>query len=96
MPHANEPDHLTQSISPAEPFPVTTQPAPLSRDVHTTAIIDVIALLAVVFGTGLFAVWASSTRRAGSTSSSASPATTALLIPGKTSRWVTSRSKKET
>src|SRR5579884_1112977 len=70
-------------MSSEEPaFPLRTQPGRPARGIRIAAIVGLTMLLAVVFGTGLFAGWVYGTRNAGSLPSApltatATPATIA-------------------
>jgi S1-C subfamily serine protease len=83
MQQVNEPDHLPLSTSPGEPAKtMMARPASTSRGLHTTAIVGLIVLIAVVFSTGLFAGWVYGTQIAGNRPLPASPAATAPQITG--------------
>lgn len=80
----NRQDLTTQAdMSSEEPaFPLRTQPGRPARGIRIAAIVGLTMLLAVVFGTGLFAGWVYGTRNAGSLPSApltatATPATIA-------------------
>lgn len=79
----NRQDLTTQAdMSSEEPaFPLRTQPGRPARGIRIAAIVGLTMLLAVVFGTGLFAGWVYGTRNAGSlpsTSLTASAAPTTI------------------
>ncbi len=67
MQQLNKHDLTTQAGVPSEEptFPVRTQPGRPARGMRTAAIVGLTVLLAVVFGTGLFAGWVYGTRNTG-------------------------------
>lgn len=85
MQQLNRHDLTTQAGVPSEEptFPVRTQPGRPARGMRTAAIVGLTVLLAVVFGTGLFAGWVYGTRNTGSLPGSP-PTTTSspVTIPG--------------
>jgi S1-C subfamily serine protease len=83
MQQVNEPDHLPPSTSPGEPATtMKARPASASRGLHTTALVGLIVLIAVVFSTGLFAGWVYGTQTVGNRLPPASPGATAPQITG--------------
>jgi S1-C subfamily serine protease len=85
MQQLNRHDLTTRAGVPSEEptFPVRTQPGRPARGRRTAAIVGLTVLLAVVFGTGLFAGWVYGTRNTGSLPGS-TPTTTSspVTIPG--------------
>ncbi len=79
MQQLNKHNLTTQAVAPSEepPFPARTQPGRPARGMRIAAIVGLTVILAVVFGTGLFAGWVYGTRNTGSLSGSA-PATTTV------------------
>jgi S1-C subfamily serine protease len=81
----NEHHLFTQPGAPAAPsIPAGTPPRRPTRGVRTAAIIGLIVLLAVVFGTGLFAGWVFGTRSTGSLQPGSTPVATTPPVPGNT------------
>ena len=74
MQQLNEHDLFTQPGAPS--IPAGTPARVPKRMMRTTAIVVLIALLAVVFGTGLFAGWDFGTRNSGATQTGSTPAAT--------------------
>ena len=74
MQQLNEHDLFTQPGAPS--IPAGTPASVPKRMMRTTAIVVLIALLAVVFGTGLFAGWDFGTRNSGATQTGSTPAAT--------------------
>ncbi len=85
MQQLNEHHLFTQPGAPAAPsIPAGTPPRRPTRGVRTAAIIGLIVLLAVVFGTGLFAGWVFGTQSTGSLQPGSTPVATTPPVPGNT------------
>ena len=84
MQQLNEHDLFTQPGAPS--IPAGTPAKMPKRMMRTTAIVVLIALLAVVFGTGLFAGWDFGTRNSGATQTGSTPAATSpsVTVSGNT------------
>jgi S1-C subfamily serine protease len=77
MQQLNEHDLSTRPTAPATSASlVGTQPGRSARRIRSAAIVALIALLAVVFGTGLFAGWVFGTRSSGTVQPGSTPGTT--------------------
>ncbi|HVB21978.1 MAG TPA: trypsin-like peptidase domain-containing protein [Ktedonobacteraceae bacterium] len=74
MQQMNENNFLTQPSAPA--IPAGTPPSQPPHRIRTAAVIALIVLLTVVFGTGLFAGWVFSSRSSGSSQSGSTPTVT--------------------
>ncbi len=83
MQHLNEHDLFTQPGSPAEQsIPSEVRPRRSTRGMRTAAIVALTVLLAVVFGTGLFAGWVYGTRSTGVAQPGPTPAATIPPVTG--------------